>query len=211
MNKYLLIVGIALALMVSASLVFADSTITTMTSGTAATSFGLTAQLYVAQSFTATQSGTISTVSTGVMKHRSPPNTMYIDIEADSGGFPSGTSLGQSGGILGSTLPLDAEDGSCTASATTFTWSSPVSVTNAGVYWLVYSTPAPTPNDGNHYTACGAGSNPYADGQMKYGNTLGSLTSFTNEDGWFSLTIASASSPYVPNTRICVSLFCFMQ
>lgn len=102
--------------------------------GTAATADSVqgasgTAEM-LGQPFTPTASGNINQVSAILGTSSSPSDNLIIEIQSDSAGSPSGTSLGNVATVAG---------GSLSTTLTTFTYSfTPVAVTGGTQYWLVF-------------------------------------------------------------------------
>ncbi len=141
---------------------FADTVIETSTGTTEITGFGLTGgnPVKIGQSFTTTQAGTIASVQVLFMSIQAQTDDVYLAIQADSAGFPSGTDLATA--TINGTGVLT----SCGAeSRRTFTFASPLAVADATVYWIVITrqTPAGYPNG---YSICGSGSSVYAGGLL---------------------------------------------
>ena len=85
----------------------------------------------VAQGFMPLYSGSITSVSLYGKKVGSPTGNMWVQIQTDSSGKPSNSSLGQSANVDVSAFPTS------NGWLTTFTFSSPVSVTGGTQYHIV--------------------------------------------------------------------------
>lgn len=164
------------------NLALASSTITTTNSTNVEDTFGFTTgQQYAAQSFTTTQSGTISSIATSLQTVGSPSDNVTVSLQADSAGAPSGVSLG-SGTVAAASVPS-----ACSSGRTTFTFSGPVTVTNSTLYWVVYSRSGAN-DTSNRYQICGNDTSSYATGNPAEASNLFVWTNFTWEDN-ITLTI----------------------
>lgn len=100
-----------------------------------------------AQSFTTTGAGTISTVAAYTkITNGTPSDHVVLHLYSDSGGLP-GSDLGTSDGYTAT--------GSCASH--TFNFSSPVSVSAATQYWVVFTRDGGN-NTNDYYSTCGAAS-----------------------------------------------------
>lgn len=98
----------------------------------------LSSTSYIAMS-TSTPSTNADSIATvvGCFRDNSPTETaaVQVDIEADSAGHPSNTSLGST------TLSFTNANGTALQ---TFTFSTPVSINTGTTYWVVFSDPTST-------------------------------------------------------------------
>ncbi len=128
--KKALIIGALLSLFVFVAPVHADCTISqTANSNTNINSIGYPTQKFGGQPFTPSCSGTITTVTLGLSNPKGSTG-WHASIYSQSGSSP-GTDLADS-----QTATLNGV--ACgDANVTTFTFSSPVSVTSGTTYWMV--------------------------------------------------------------------------
>jgi hypothetical protein len=127
----------------------------------------------VAQSIQFSRNTAIKTVVVSLKKSNSPTDNLTIEIQADSGGNPSGSALATSNVVDGSTL-------TGTYAATTFTFASPYTVNASTTYWLVLKRSTGS-NGTNYYIAQYKKSASYSGGAVKIN---------LNSGGWTTPTVA---------------------
>jgi len=174
--------------------VFADTTIQPSTGTSGFISFAYnTSQTNDAQSFKATQGGTISSIIITTNKVGSPTGTLTVAIEADSAGAPSNTAI-QSGTV--SIASLSTFSGGVCSGTKTITLASPVTVTNGTTYWVTFR-PNNTLDATNYLVGCGSSPSSYADGTEAY-STSGNSWTTENVDINLTLTIVNAAVSVSP-------------
>ena len=111
-----------------------DMSFTSYTGGNARQLGWTTSDAYVAMSYVAVQTGTITSISTTKMeKAGSPTDNVICEAFTDNAGNPSTTSLGVSDAVSAATLPASS------GTTVTFTFSTPISVTAGTTYWFVFT------------------------------------------------------------------------
>lgn len=127
--------------------------------GNAATFFTTSNNAKIAQSFQLATAGEVPFVITKQAKVASPTGNMWLTIEADSSGAPSGTPLATSDKIDVSKLATSAQE-------ILFPFRSPASLSASTTYWLVWNSDL-TPDGVNYVdTRYKAITNPYANGKL---------------------------------------------
>lgn len=118
--------------------------------------------IWNAQTFKAISNHNITSIIVKIKRLNSPSST-YIDLLATSAGVPTGSALATSDAVDGNSLPTSMTD-------TTFTFSTPYTVTSGTTYaFRVRSTGA----TGNNIYTGGDTSDDYADGQAYVTNNSG--------------------------------------
>ena len=110
----------------------------------------------VAQSFIPALAGPLTSVELEVSKTGSPTGLIWVTLEADSGGFPSGTPLATSRVMDVSRLPTDK-------ARMRFLFDTNTSVSLSTTYHIVYQADY-TVSDANYTTIWGLASSGYANG-----------------------------------------------
>lgn len=180
----LFLIGILLTIPTNAK---ADYTIDTAPTGSPAlnNSFGRSdGYSKAAQSFTTTQSGTITSISNLLISAvSSPADDVTISIQADSGGSPSGTALYTSNTI-------DPQGQNCTTEYTA-TFGTPPVLSASTMYWVVAQrTGALTTAD--RYGLCDASG--YSGGNKKMLVNGGGWDNFTSDDSKMVINIETAAA-----------------
>lgn len=111
----------------------------------------------IAQSFIPTLAGPLTSVELEISKTGSPTGLMWITLEADSGGFPSGTALATSRVMDVSRLPTDK-------ARMRFLFDTNTSVSLSTTYHLVYQSDY-TASDVNYTTIWGLIADGYGSGR----------------------------------------------
>lgn len=125
------------------------------------------ATTWIAQSFTAPTDALASTIKLNssamlLAKNGAPAGNVYVEIQTDSGGSPSGSVVanGTSGTKVATDLVLN------NPSVQTFTWATPPTLTSGGTYWRVLKRSVA--NDaGNYIIVRDANGDVYAGGVCK--------------------------------------------
>ena len=123
--------------------------------------------------------GPIPFVDIGLSKAGSPTGSLWVTIEADSSGNPSGTPLATSQYINVANLPAN----SGTGTNVRFVFRAPVTVTAATTYWIVLYSDTST-SATNYISTYVVGGNPYANG--KYGTYNGAAWSYPGSNAYES-------------------------
>lgn len=130
------VASLAAAAILSPSVSFADCTASTTVATPAAANWGYqtTNQHWFGQSFSAACSGTLSSILLYAGHVGTVSDHTYITLEADSAGSPSGTPLATSANLDPSATVAGA---SGPWAASTYTFSSPPSLSSGATYWIV--------------------------------------------------------------------------
>lgn len=133
----------------------------------------------IAQSFIPTSSGPLTSVELELSKTGSPTGLMWVTVEADSGGDPSGTTLATSRIMDVSRLPTDK-------ARMRFLFDSNTSITAGSTYYIIYQADYAA-SDTNYTTWWGLTSGGYANGSAKeFRGSWGSSFSLSGiQDLWF--------------------------
>jgi len=177
-----------------ASVVGAETLYTTNTSASAGLTWGDTASGWASrgQTFTTTTATLVSSVRLSIWKTASPTDNLTVSIYAtDGSGLPTGSALGTSNIVVGSTLGSTALTG--LNSPTTFTFATPVALSASTKYALMPARSTGL-NATNYYNITGQGSSPYAGGNMVNYNGTTYTASSTNDLGFavYGVTLTDA-------------------
>lgn len=173
------VASLAAAALLGPSVLFADVVVNN-TGTTDINDWGMATDESSAQGFTADVTGNVTSATLLLYKTGSPTDNVYLVLEADSSGLPSGTVLATS-----DSHALSGLAGSCTGSPVTFTFTS-AAITNGNKYWLIAERDGGL--DGTNYPST-CGDNTGVDG----GNGLSAWTG----GGWHTLwTRASRMTVY---------------
>lgn len=105
----------------------------------------------VAQTFTTTTSGSLTSFQGYFNKASSPTDTMTATIQTNNAGVPSGTVLATS-----NTFTTTDVDPSCLSSTlVTVTFPTPPALSASTQYWIVVNNTTNTQDGGGNYTWCG--------------------------------------------------------
>ncbi len=173
---------LAFFLFLSPTLVLADYTVTSTATANPVDNLGYLAQPADATQLITIGAGTISSLVFSIKRIGSPAGSLQVDIETDSGGVPSGVSLG--------TASVNASAASTNCADFTFNFGSPPSVSAATTYWVVI-TSNDTLSSSNYYNTCGT--SPHVTNFLSaYFNTvIWQTEDLTNR---YSLTVTTAAS-----------------
>jgi hypothetical protein len=176
-----------------ASVVGAETLYTTNTAASGGLTWGDTASGWASrgQTFTTTTATSVSSVRLSIWKTASPTDNLTVSIYAVSGGLPTGSALGTSNIVVGSTLGTTALTG--LNSPTTFTFATPVALAASTQYALMPARSTGL-NATNYYNITGQGSSPYAGGNMVNYNGTTYTASSTNDLGFavYGVTLTDA-------------------
>lgn len=174
-SSRIVVASLAVAAILSPSVSFADCTASTTVATPAAANWGYqtTNQHRFGQSFSAACSGTLSSILLYAGHVGTVGDHTYITLEADNAGSPSGTALATSANVDPAASVVGA---SGPWSASTYTFSSPPSLSSGVTYWIVtHRTGAD--DTGAYYAAAGesggTGGKTYASGSWSAaGNSM---------------------------------------
>jgi len=181
MKKYILI----FILLICPTLTNADCTQTEGVNTGNVNSVGYTGQQYGGQSFVADCTGDVDLVTVGLTNQRGGAN-WEVRFYSDAAGQPN-TLLGTSN--------ANSLTGVICPDATTFTFASPVTLTNGTTYWLVETNN--TTSATLYADACGSN----AANTWGYSNTVTALANFSGEN-YFTFVIEGAA----PGTTTVISV-----
>jgi photosystem II stability/assembly factor-like uncharacterized protein len=137
--------------------------------------FGYSAAISAGQTFTTTSAVSLTSIDVWVSKANSPSDSVKIDIYNTSSGIPTGSSLGASDAISGSSLSSSSSLSQCN-----FKFSTPITLNAATQYALVVSRTGAL-DASNYYLLRGYAFNgdPYSGGTAVLNNgTWSTQTSF---------------------------------
>jgi hypothetical protein len=115
----------------------------------------------IAQSFVPVLAGPLTSTELEISKTGAPTGLMWVTVEADSGGFPSGTPLATSRAMDVARLPTDK-------ARIRFLFDANTSVDIGTTYHIVYQADyTATPSDTNYTTIWGVASSGYVNGSTR--------------------------------------------